>query len=132
MSIEQKIDDLTAAILKLADAYTSGSVVNAGQGKRGSKPGKGPAAKAPEPEPEPQPEPQPEPSEPESAAEAPEPVTLAQLGEAVMALAKADRDAAVAILGEYGVAKAGQIPEDKWPEAVAKFKAKLDELKAVA
>ena len=61
----------------------------------------------------------------EPAAESPseEPATLELLTKETTALATRNRPALIALLGEYGVQRASNIPEAQWAEYIAKVRA---------
>ena len=94
-----------------------------------------PKAVEPQPEPEPEPEPtaedvkeDPEPSKEEAAQADPEPVSeTLDFTKDVMPLMfslteKQGRDAVVAVVGKFGVAKGSQVPADKLGEFAAELK----------
>ncbi len=78
------------------------------------------------------PKPVAEPSAPEAPAaqpaSSPERVEYPVLQKAVFTLAGKDKAAAIALLQELGVKTAKELPEARWPEALAKFNAKIGEL----
>ena len=116
MSLEDKIDGLTAAINKLADALHGESVVAVEEpAPRVDKPKK---AKA-EPKAEPVPEPAPEPEAPPA-----DKITSTQVAQALVALMKdKGRDAGVAVLQQFGASKVPEIKAKDYPKVLAAIKA---------
>ena len=101
MSIEQKIEDLTAAIRELTAAYAGAPRVVDANIQTGTKP---PKAEKPKEEPK---------------AEKPKEETLDYASyiqkPALNLVAVKGRDALTTLLREFGVGNAKEVPEPKWP-----------------
>lgn len=128
MNIEQLIQENTAALARLTAAIEGmGATVTKAETavaetkkpeKKGStqdgKQSSGTAKGSPESS---------APSEPGVATAAP--MAYAELQAPGLKLYKTNREALVAILAHYKVAKLDQVPQDLWPEAKAKIEAEL-------
>ena len=110
MSIEQKIEDLTAAIRELTAAYAGAPRVVDANIQTGTKP---PKAEKPKEEPKAE-----KPKE-EPKAEKPKEETLDYASyiqkPALNLVAVKGRDALTTLLREFGVGNAKEVPEPKWP-----------------
>lgn len=118
MSLENNIEALTAAILKLTNALGE---------TRTDSPEEKPAPKAEKPKAEKTaPKPKAEKPKPAPEPKADEGVTLKQLGPAMVSLMKAKgQDAGIKLLQKYDVAKVSLLPPEKFADFLADIQAEL-------
>jgi hypothetical protein len=121
MSLESKIETLTASIDRLIEALGNASIpADASEAPPAPAPKVDKPKKAkPEPKVEPAPEPAPEPEAPPA-----DKVTSTQVAQALVALMKdKGRDAGVAVLQQFGASKVPEIKAEDYPSVLAAIKA---------
>ena len=112
MSLEQKIEDLTAAVKELAAAFNAwppqGGAVQSQETKTTKKPSSADSGETKKSSPEP--------TKPETLASSTkaESITYDQVKEAILAISSKSRDKAVALLARYGAKSGKDLTEEQF------------------